>query len=84
MLVFVLSKDKTPLSPCHPARARKLLTQKRAAVFKRFPFTIILKEETATKKVQHHRLKIDPGAKKTGLALLQMDMAILKLLITDG
>ncbi len=76
MLVFVLSKDKTPLSPCHPARARKLLTQKRAAVFKRFPFTIILKEETATKKVQHHRLKIDPGAKKTGLALLQGEKVV--------
>ena len=76
MLVFVLSKDKTPLSPCHPARARKMLTQKRAAVFKRFPFTIILKEETATKKVQHHRLKIDPGAKKTGLALLQGEKVV--------
>ncbi len=76
MLVFVLSKDKKTLSPCHPARARKLLSQKRAAVYKRFPFTIILKEETATEKVQQHRLKIDPGARKTGLALLQGERVI--------
>ena len=76
MLVFVLSKEKTPLSPCHPARARKMLSQKRAAVYKRFPFTIILKEETATEEVQQHRLKIDPGAKKTGLALLQGERVI--------
>ena len=76
MLVFVLSKDKTPLSPCHPARARKMLSQKRAAVYKRFPFTIIFKEETATEEVQQHRLKIDPGVKKTGLALLQGERVI--------
>ena len=76
MLVFVLSKDKTPLSPCHPARARKLLAQKRAAVYKRFPFTIVLREETATEVVQQHRLKIDPGAKKTGLALLQGERVV--------
>ena len=76
MLVFVLSKDKTPLIPCHPARARKLLSQKRAAVYKRFPFTIVLKEETATDVVQQHRLKIDPGAKTTGLALLQGERVI--------
>ena len=76
MLVFVLSKDKTPLSPCHPARARKLLAQKRAALYKRFPFTIVLREETATEVVQQHRLKIDPGAKKTGLALLQGERVV--------
>ena len=76
MLVFVLSKDKIPLSPCHPARARKLLARKRAAVYKRFPFTIILKEETATEVVQQHRLKLDPGAKTTGLALLQGERVI--------
>ena len=76
MFVFVLSKDRKPLSPCHPARARKLLSKKKAAVFKRFPFTIILKEASATEKVQQHRLKIDPGAKTTGLALLQGERVI--------
>ncbi len=67
---------KAILSPCHPARARKLLAQERAAVFKHFPFTIILKEETVTEDVQQHRLKIDPGAKTTGLALLQGEKVV--------
>ncbi len=30
--------------PCHPARARALLKAGKASVFKRFPFTIIIKE----------------------------------------
>jgi 5-methylcytosine-specific restriction endonuclease McrA len=77
MFVFVLDKDKKPLSPCHPARARKLLKQKKAAIFRRYPFTIILFERTAVEsKVQQHRLKIDPGAKVTGLALAQNDKVI--------
>ena len=37
MFTFVLSKDKKPLSPCHPARARKLLSKGRASVYKRYP-----------------------------------------------
>ncbi len=43
---FVLDKDRKPLMPCHAARARKLLKKGKAAVFRRFPFTIILKERT--------------------------------------
>jgi hypothetical protein len=41
-MVFVVDTDKRPLAPCHPARARRLLTQGKAAVWRRFPFTIIL------------------------------------------
>jgi hypothetical protein len=44
--VFVLNKHKQPLMPCHPARARKLLDKKEAAVYRRYPFTIILRKET--------------------------------------
>ena len=42
--VFVLGKNKERLSPCTPARARKLLSKNKAAVFRQFHFTIILKE----------------------------------------
>jgi hypothetical protein len=42
--VFVLDAEKRPLIPCRPARARKLLTRHRAAVFRSAPFTIILHE----------------------------------------
>jgi KaiC/GvpD/RAD55 family RecA-like ATPase len=45
MFVFVLDSRKKHLNPTHPARARKLLKMGKAAVFKRYPFTIILKEE---------------------------------------
>jgi len=70
--VFVLSSDRKPLDPCHPARARKLLKQRRAAVFRRYPFTIILKDRTAAESVTHpHRIKVDPGSKTTGLAIVQ-------------
>ena len=38
----MLDKNRDPLMPCYPARARKLLRNGRAAVFSRYPFTIIL------------------------------------------
>jgi len=73
--VFVLGSDRKPLDPCHPARARKLLKQRRAAVFRRYPFTIILKDRTAAESVTHpHRLKVDPGSKTTGLAVVQEEI----------
>jgi len=38
--VLVLDKNKNPLMPCHSARARQLLKQGKAAVFRQYPFTI--------------------------------------------
>ncbi|WP_108651246.1 RNA-guided endonuclease IscB [Dongshaea marina] len=66
--VLVLSSKKQPLMPCHPARARELLKEKKAAVFRRFPFTIILKEREGG-ELQRTELKLDPGSKTTGMAL---------------
>ena len=37
--VFVLDTNKQALSPCHPARARELLTKGKAAVYQMYPFT---------------------------------------------
>ncbi|NEP80518.1 MAG: hypothetical protein F6K39_21510 [Okeania sp. SIO3B3] len=67
--VFVLDTNRKLSNPVHPARARKLLKQGKAAVFRRYPFTIILKEESAN-EVKELRLKLDPGSRFTGLALL--------------
>ena len=55
--------------PCTPGKARKLLKSGLAAVFRRFPFTIIVRErdEGATQPVA---FKVDPGSKTTGLALV--------------
>ena len=75
MRVFVLNRNKNPLNPCRPARARKLLKTGRAKVFKRFPFTIILQDAEGG-EVQNFKLKIDPGAKTTGLAILQGNRVI--------
>lgn len=67
--VFVLDKNKEPLMPCHPARARELLAAGKAAVWRRYPFTIILKEREGG-EAQGVQIKIDPGSKTTGLALV--------------
>ena len=68
--VFVLDTDKQPLEPLHPGRARMLLSQGKAAVFRRYPFTIILKQSVPNPEIQPLRLKIDPGAKTTGMAIV--------------
>src|SRR6266542_4834826 len=73
-MVFVLSTDGQPLDPCHEARARQLLSKGRAAVWRTFPFTIKLTNRTAAESQTHdHRLKLDPGSKTTGLAIVQED-----------
>ena len=66
--VFVLSRIKHPLMPCNPARARALLREKKASIFKRYPFTIILHDRDSG-DIQPAELKFDPGSKETGLAI---------------
>lgn len=68
--VFVIDTDKQPCNPVHPAQARLLLNQKKAAVFLRYPFTIILKEKQEDVEVNSLTLKIDPGSQATGIAIL--------------
>jgi len=67
--VFVLDKNKKPLMPCHPCRARELLTKGKAQVFKQVPFTLILKKREGG-KFQPVEYKVDPGSRKTGLSLV--------------
>ena len=68
--VFVIDANKKPLTPIHPGEARRLLTKQRAAVYRCYPFTIILKEAKPNVTPAPLRVKIDPGAKTTGLALV--------------
>jgi 5-methylcytosine-specific restriction endonuclease McrA len=92
--VFILTTGRRPLAPVHPGRARFLLRAGYAAVFRRYPFTIILKDargapfadpskdvdqaETHEQPEQpqcadippRYRLKLDPGSKITGLAIV--------------
>jgi 5-methylcytosine-specific restriction endonuclease McrA len=68
--VFVVDANRKALNPVHPGHARLLLTQQKAAVFRRYPFTIILKTMPEHPEVHPLRLKIDPGSRTTGLALV--------------
>lgn len=69
---FVLCLDTTlkPLSPVHPGVARHLLKNGAAAVYRQYPFTIILKKEVNA-TLEAVTLKIDPGSMVTGIALVQ-------------
>ena len=67
--VLVLDSNQQPLMPCQPARARKLLRKGKAAVWRRYPFTIILKDR-AGGDIQSVAFKVDPGSKTTGIALV--------------
>lgn len=74
MKVFVLDKDHKPLMPCGPARARKLLKAGRARVHKLQPFTIrIVDRSLADSVVQKVVVKVDPGSKETGIAVVRED-----------
>ncbi|MDQ2716584.1 MAG: RNA-guided endonuclease IscB [Chloroflexota bacterium] len=68
--VFVIDTKQHPLEPVHPGRARRLLAEGKAAVFRRYLFVIILKRQVETLAPAPARLKIDPGARTTGLALV--------------
>lgn len=68
--VFVLNTNQQPLNPVHPGKARILLSSGKAAVYRRFPFTIILKAALEQPKVEPLRIKIDPGANTTGIAIV--------------
>jgi len=66
--VFVLDTNKQPVDPVDPGKARILLTRGKAAVYRLFPFTIILKTVVEA-SVEPLRVKIDPGSKTTGIAI---------------
>jgi 5-methylcytosine-specific restriction endonuclease McrA len=73
--VLVVDANKKPLTPCKPSMAHKLLNAGKAAVFRRYPFTIILKK-AVTASPEPLTLKLDPGSKTTGIALVQQDNVI--------
>lgn len=68
--VLILDTNKKPLMPTHPAKARKLLKAGKAAVYRRYPFTIILNYAIDNPCTQPIELKIDPGSKTTGMSIV--------------
>ena len=67
--IFVKSSADNQLMPCHPARARMLISNGKAKCVKVYPFTIKLTERDSG-DLQPVQLKIDPGSRHTGLALV--------------
>ena len=71
MAVFVLDRKGRALMPCSEKRARLLLDRGRARIHKVMPFTIRITDRAAeTCEFQPLRVKLDPGSKTTGLALV--------------
>lgn len=68
--VFLIDANKTPMNPIHPCHARKLLDANKAAVFKRYPFTLIMNRVVENIITYPIELKIDPGSKFTGISLV--------------
>jgi hypothetical protein len=68
--VFVVDTQKRPLDPVHPGRARLLLKAGKAAVLKRYPFTILLKASVEQPEGKPLRLKLNPGSRTTGIAIV--------------
>lgn len=75
MAVFVLDKRKQPLMPCSEKRARLLLARNRAVVVRMYPFTIRLKYRIDG-EVQPIAIKLDPGSKYTGVAVVRKSETI--------
>ncbi|MHB8409986.1 MAG: RNA-guided endonuclease IscB [Acidiferrobacterales bacterium] len=67
--VFVVDSARRPLTPCRPAQTRRMLRDGKAAVLRRFPFTLILKEEKPEAAGQPLTVKLDPGSKTTGIVV---------------
>ncbi len=56
--VFILDANQQPLYPVRISHARLLLSQGKATVFQRYPFTIILKESLSHLKLEQLGFKI--------------------------
>lgn len=77
-MVVTLDKKKRPLGHCTPKRVRQLIEKGRACVYRYYPFTIIVKDLDVREMDIHHdyRIKIDPGASYTGIAVTEEDRVI--------
>jgi 5-methylcytosine-specific restriction endonuclease McrA len=75
--VFVLDHEKRPQTPIHPGYARQLLNYGHAAVYRRYPFVLILKKDfTLPIKPKPVQIKLDPGSRTTGIALVQLNKVV--------
>ncbi|MFX1533784.1 MAG: RNA-guided endonuclease IscB [Promethearchaeota archaeon] len=69
MMVYVLTKQGTPVMPCRPVIARLLLKQGKAKVIRRTPFTIKLSYTLEKEYVQELHTGLDTGSGTFGAAV---------------
>lgn len=71
-MVIALDRHKKPLGFVTERRCRKLLEVRRAVFYRHYPAVIILKDVDARNiyKLPSYRIKIDPGAVHTGIAIV--------------
>ncbi len=74
--VFLIDTNKQQLNPVKPKQARRLLDKGKAAVLKMYPFTLILKTAIDNPAIRPLTLKLDPGSKFTGIALLDGEKVV--------
>lgn len=77
MRVFVLNMRGEPLMPCAQRKARLLLKEGKAIIYKHNPFTIQLTYATGETKQDCH-IGVDTGSKHIGLAVTSKDKVLFK------
>lgn len=78
-MVFVLNRSKKPLDMISHAKARILLKNRLAVVHKIYPFTIRLKDNSCVSNDKTYNVKIDPGSKHTGIAIVNNKDSVVML-----
>ena len=78
-MVFVLDKSKKPLNMISHAKARILLKNRLAVVHKIYPFTIRLKDNSCVGNDRAYAVKIDPGSRHTGIAIVDNKDSVVML-----
>ena len=78
-MVFVLDRSKKPLDMISHAKARILLKNRLAVVHKVYPFTIRLKDNSAVSKDRSYTVKVDPGSRTTGVAIVDDKNSVVML-----
>ena len=69
-MVFVLNRSKKPLNMITNAEARILIKKKLAVIHKVYPFTIRLKDNSCVSQNRAYTVKLDPGSRHTGIAIV--------------
>ena len=78
-MVILLDKNKKPLGWCHPSHVRRMQKQNRCVFYRYFPQVVIVKDrDVRNMDLKHdYRVKIDPGAKYTGITVVDGDKVVL-------